>query len=198
MADIPGTRDRLLEAAIEVIAQRGEAGLKVDEIAAMAEITKPSLYHFFGDREGLVVAAQAERFRRSLVFGLEDAVEAARTCTDRSAYEAVLVSGIDLFSSPEGRERRRVRLDVLGSAVSRPALKAEVDSIITQAAHELAELVEVGRERGWVNESVSSLSLAIWWYGTLLGRYLVETNDAFDVAEWDALMAKAVLNLVLG
>jgi hypothetical protein len=82
--------------------------------------------------------------------------------------------------------------------VSRPTLKAEVDAVVTQAAHDLAELVDVGRERGWVTESISSMAMAVWWYGTLLGRYLVETNDAFDVAEWHAIMVKVVLHLVLG
>ena len=198
MTKARNTRERLLEAAIAVIGERGEAGLKVDEIADMAQITKPSLYHFFGDREGLVVAAQAERFRRSLRYGQEAALTSARACTTRDQYEAVVRSGLTQFADPAGRERRRARIDVLGSAVSRPTLKAEVDAVVTQAAHDLAELVDVGRERGWVTESISSMAMAVWWYGTLLGRYLVETNDAFDVAEWHAIMVKVVLHLVLG
>lgn len=191
-----GTRQRLLEAAIEVISQRGEAGLKVDEIAEMAEITKPSLYHFFGDREGLVIAAQGERFRRSLRFGQEAAVELGRACTTAREFEMVVLAGLAQFADPAGMERRRVRIDVLGSAVARPDLKAEVDRVMVEAANDLAQLVDVGRERGWVTTPYSSVSLAAWWYGALLGRYLVETNDGFDAAEWDAIMTATLTNLL--
>ena len=198
MPDLRGTRGRLLEAAINVISQRGEAGLKVDEIAVMADITKPSLYHFFGDREGLVIAAQGERFRRSLRFGQEAALEFARACSTRDEYITVIRGGLTHFADPAGAERRRTRIDVLGSAVARPALKAEVDRVMAEAASDLAELVDVGRERGWVTTPYSSVSLAAWWYGTLLGRYLVETNDAFDVAEWDAIMTTVLVALLFG
>lgn len=195
MTDVQGTRDRLLEAAISVIDRRGEAGLKVDEIAELAQITKPSLYHFFGDREGLVVAAQAERFRRSLRFGLESALEAARACTSREDFERVLTAGLRQFADDEAAQRRRVRIDVLGSAVSRPELLAEVNRVMTVAANDLGQLVDVGRERGWCTAPFSSASLAMWWYSTMLGRFLVETNEDFDVSEWDAIMEELLLHL---
>ncbi len=198
MRDGLNTRNRLLEAAIRVISERGEAGLKVDEIAEMAEITKPSLYHFYGDREGLVVAAQAERFRRSLRYGQEAAIELARACTTREQYEMMVRTSLTQFSDPVGVERRRVRIDVLGSAVSRPELLTEVNRVMSEAAHELAEFVDIGRQRGWVSTNYSAVAMATWWYSTLLGRYMVETNPAFDVAEWDAIMSDQLLHLVFG
>jgi AcrR family transcriptional regulator len=196
MADVRGTRNRLLEAAIELIAERGEAGLKVDEVAERAEITKPSLYHFFGDREGLVVAAQAERFRRSLRFGQDAALQLAQACTSRADFEALIMGGLTQFADSAAVLRRRARIDVLGSAVSRPELMAEVNQVLTDAANDLGELVDIGKERGWVSSPFSSRSLAMWWYGTLLGRYLVESNDAFDVAEWDGIMVATMRNLL--
>jgi len=198
MGDVRGTKERLLEAAIEVIDQRGEAGLKVDEIAEMAAITKPSLYHFFGDREGLVVQAQAERFRRSLRHGQDAAIELVRACTRREEFEIMVRGALTHFADPAATERRRVRIDVLGSAVSRPELLAEVNRVMSEAAHELAEAIDIGRERGWATAMFSSASVAMWWYCTLMGRYLVETNDDFDPAEWDAIMIRLLDHLMFG
>jgi AcrR family transcriptional regulator len=192
------TRERLLEAAIEAIDLHGEAGVKVDAIADAAEITKPSLYHFFGDREGLIVAAQAERFRRAVVYLQADYMAAVEACDSREQYVELLTAGIRVFGSPEGAQRRRVRIEVLGSATARPELRDIVNRILYEAACDLARMVEVGRTRGWVTETLSSETMAIWWYGTLMGRHLVETNPAFDAGEWDRAMMKVVTHLVLG
>lgn len=192
------TKDRLLEAAIAVIDRRGEAGLKVDEIADMAQITKPSLYHFFGDREGLVVAAQAERFRRSLRHGLEAGLQLVRACASRDEYETIVRTALTQFGDPAAVERRRVRLDVLGSATARPALMVQINEIMVEAAEDLAEIAEIGRRRGWIAATFSSQSIAVWWYGMLLGRYLAENNPHFDVAEWDAIATSALVHLMFG
>jgi TetR/AcrR family transcriptional regulator len=72
MSDSTRTRERLLEMAIEMVEARGEAGLRVDEVATLAGVTKPMVYRYFGDREGLVIAVQAERYRRSLQYGLSN------------------------------------------------------------------------------------------------------------------------------
>lgn len=197
-ATVLGTRERLLEATIAVINDSGEAAVRIDAIAAEARITKPSIYHFFGDREGLIIAAQAERLRRALRFGQDEIVELAAACTTKDQYAELLLSGVTLFATPEGRERRRTRLEVLGSAATRPKLKAIVDQVFSDAADDLAVMFDVGRERGWVTATVSSRALAIWWYGALLSRYLTESNDAFDDAEWAAIMEDVMPYLAFG
>lgn len=69
----PGRREELVQAALEVIRRDGP-GASMDEMAAEAGITKPVLYRYFGDREGLV-AAVAERFTAGLVGRLRAALE---------------------------------------------------------------------------------------------------------------------------
>jgi AcrR family transcriptional regulator len=49
------TRDRLLEAAATVFAERGVEGASVDAIAAAAGRTSGALYAHFGSKEGLLV-----------------------------------------------------------------------------------------------------------------------------------------------
>lgn len=41
--------ERILEAAIAAIEAGGEASLRIDLIAQEAQITKPSIYHFYGE-----------------------------------------------------------------------------------------------------------------------------------------------------
>jgi AcrR family transcriptional regulator len=59
----PGrTRARILEAATQEFARYGLGGARVDRIAAKARANKRMLYYYFGDKEGLFLAALEERY----------------------------------------------------------------------------------------------------------------------------------------
>lgn len=73
----PGRRDELLAAALAVIRRDGP-GASMDDMAAAAGITKPVLYRYFDDRDGLI-AAVGERFAGEFVARLSTALaESAR------------------------------------------------------------------------------------------------------------------------
>ena len=51
------TRDTILAAALEEFAAKGLSGGRVDEIAARAGANKRMIYHYFGSKDGLYLAA---------------------------------------------------------------------------------------------------------------------------------------------
>lgn len=58
--------DRILKKALELFSTRGYEATSVREICAAAGITKPTLYHFYGSKEGVyraLVDGTLERFR---------------------------------------------------------------------------------------------------------------------------------------
>lgn len=57
-------RDRILSLAVAVIDAGGEAALRVSDIVARAGVSQPVLYYHFKNRDGLVIAAQVERYTR--------------------------------------------------------------------------------------------------------------------------------------
>jgi outer membrane protein len=63
----PDPRRRLLDAGLKLFANRGYAGTAVQDIADEAGVTKPTLYYYFGNKEGLFQAlvdrAMDERLR---------------------------------------------------------------------------------------------------------------------------------------
>jgi AcrR family transcriptional regulator len=56
------TRARILEAATGEFARYGLGGARVDRIAARAKANKRMLYYYFGDKEGLFLAALEDRY----------------------------------------------------------------------------------------------------------------------------------------
>lgn len=82
-------REELLEAALGVIRRQGRAA-SMEAMAAAAKITKPILYRYFGDREGLF-SAVADRFAGELIERIEAALSADAPPRDR------LVKAIDSY-----------------------------------------------------------------------------------------------------
>lgn len=198
MSEEAGTRQRLLDAAIAIIETEGESGVRVDRVSEMAHITKPSLYHFFGDRSGLIVAAQAERYRRALFFGQDEFIRRLNGCRSQSDFAAVIRAVAASFATPEGARRRAVRFEVLGSAVSRPELRAQVEAATATVADELGEAYDFAKEQGWILSPFSGRSLAMWWLGLILSRHLLDNNTELAMQdEWRQITEFVIGHLTL-
>jgi TetR/AcrR family transcriptional regulator len=55
-------RSNILAQALALFAARGYEGVSVREIVELADITKPTLYHYFGSKEGLLTELFVEYF----------------------------------------------------------------------------------------------------------------------------------------
>ncbi len=82
------TREAILAAAEEILSRGGEGALSIREVCARVGVTAPTIYHHFGDKDGLVaevVDACFAEFDRALAGGRApaDPVEALRWGFDR-------------------------------------------------------------------------------------------------------------------
>ena len=69
------SNDRILQKALELFSEKGYDATSVREICEAAGITKPTLYHFYGSKEGVyraIVEGALERFRADMVRALGD------------------------------------------------------------------------------------------------------------------------------
>lgn len=85
-------REELLQAALKVIRTVG-AGASMEQMAAEAGITKPVLYRYFGDREGLIGAVAgrfAEALAERLALAVASPVEAPPEQAIRAGIEAYI------------------------------------------------------------------------------------------------------------
>jgi AcrR family transcriptional regulator len=198
MTDKTATRDRLIEAAIGIIETGGEAAVRVDVVTEQVGVTKPSLYHFFGDRDGLVTAAYAEMYRRSLLHGLREFHDAIVDAATPEEYRRIIESTVVSFGTAEGVRRRAIRASVIGSAVTRPTLQAAIVAVNREEAGLLARALEIGVKRGWSNLRHSPQATAYWWWGVVNGRHLIDIDDSLDAVAWDAVALDAVSRLLFG
>jgi AcrR family transcriptional regulator len=62
----PGTRERILQAAARLLAESGGEPVSTRAVCAAAGVGAPTLYHHFGDKDGLLDAVVAYGFERYL------------------------------------------------------------------------------------------------------------------------------------
>jgi AcrR family transcriptional regulator len=67
------SNDRILKKALELFSNKGYDATSVREICEAAGITKPTLYHFYGSKEGVyraIVEGALDRFRADVILAL--------------------------------------------------------------------------------------------------------------------------------
>ena len=89
------TRDRVLNAAAALVFERGVAGTTLDDVRAAAKVSKGQLYHYFADKDDLVLAV----IDRSV----DQVLDAQPRLADLSSWAAIAAWFDDLVAIQVGR-----------------------------------------------------------------------------------------------
>lgn len=191
-------RTRILDLAIAAIDSGGEAAVRVNHIVEEVGVTPPVLYHHFGNRNGLVIAAQVARYTRRTFDDIAKIGKAVSTCTSRDELRTVLVVTWTR-SLAERSQSRWARTSVLGSAYARPELEAAIAAAQDAIVAELCTILEPCRERGWLRPGIDLVSTVAWHHSVLIGRVHIERGQTMvDAAEWDRLTIEALEHAFFG
>lgn len=66
MIDLPENRDRIFEAAVDLFSKKGFRGTSIRDIAHAVDMSLSSIYHHFGNKEGLLLAILQRSAQRTL------------------------------------------------------------------------------------------------------------------------------------
>lgn len=191
--------ERILERTIEVIEKGGEAAIRTNTIAGECGVTPPILYRAFGSREGLVVAAQAERYRRSSALAAAYVIAQIESASSGAELRTNIEEALSFVFGPERASGRRLRAEVIGSAVSRPALREALVLIDAEYADRIAGAFAESVRRGWVNPEVNLRAVALWAHGVVTSRVGCEFGQPDDLtAESARLSVSAILHAIFG
>jgi AcrR family transcriptional regulator len=188
----------LLEEAIKLIDGGGERAVKVEPLAASLNMSVTMLYRYFGSRQGVVDAAQAERWMRSLstsVGAACDFIDGAGSATEfRKRVNEVVVASLD-------RDRLEVLLrqvNVVGSAFGRPELMTYVTATHRHFNRNLVAIIDRAQQRGWVVRPADIETVTSWITSLAFGRVLalIDSDQAFDDDRW-VTMTLETLNQAL-
>ena len=192
------TRDRVLDVVLELLEEGGEVAVRIDDVRDRSSVSIGSIYHHFGDRDGLIVAAQVRRFARfaeAEIAALSDIVERSGSVTQfrRSLRQ------LTLHTSSELRVAERwARVAVLASTVGRPELAKEIREIQTRLTDEFQAHVAQGQVRGFFRDDLDARAVALFVEAYSLGLVLNEM-DARPVSEkdWEKVVWTVIDGLIV-
>src|SRR5262245_2486187 len=99
------TRERILQAALQVFAEKGYHRAAVDDIVRVSATSKGGVYHHFPNKESLFLALVDELSAR-LATAVSTAIETSRGAVAK--VEAALRAGLETFA--QHRELSRILL----------------------------------------------------------------------------------------
>jgi AcrR family transcriptional regulator len=178
--------ERILKRTIEVIDTSGEAAVRVRDICDAAGVTAPILYRAYGSRDGLIVAAQTERYKRSLLRVNEVLRVQVEACRDADEFRNVVKAMFPTVATDKRAQFRLTRLNVFGSSVGRPGLIDAIREADQEINTDLAETFRYAKDHQWTRNDIDPMALAYWYMGMINGRAFAEIAEGFvDLEAWN-------------
>ena len=162
------SRQRIVDRAAELVAERGVEGTSLDEVLAAAGASKSQLYHYFAGRDDLIAAAVASRCGQVLG-GLTGALGDIATLAELEVMLAGFVAGFEQQGLPGCP---------IGSLASEVAERNEGARLRAAAAFDawedlFVDALERMRERGELRPDASPGTLATALLASIEGGLLL-------------------------
>jgi len=148
-------------ATIELLERHPDRDVTLEAIRLRSGVSQGSLTHHFGNREGLVAAAQVERYVRSCA---DDEAFLSRLdgmLTAPEPFAATIIGLIGDMLTPRRRETRWIRLSAIAASYADEALRATISHSYTALTDHLTAIVAQGNEHGLLLPDVDVRTVAL-------------------------------------
>ncbi len=198
-ADSPGTKEKILAAALEDFGEHGLSGARVDRIAQNAGVNKAMIYYHFNSKENLY----REVIRKHLIRN----ITAMRGHLEMGDFELVLTTVSEtyfqMFNQRESMSRLLLRemahsggpvTDEIIKGISESRLPEQVLSVMADGV-ESGALRDVNLRQAWV--SFISMNLGYFLLSPFINRILNITEPEQFLAERKTAVVDLFLNGVI-
>jgi AcrR family transcriptional regulator len=179
------TYERILDATIELLRAHGPVDFRIEDLVAATGQSVGGIYHHFGNRDGLLIAAYDKLVGQLLGGDAELLRVHLDTSTDADEFLAGIRLLIANLQSPERTELRWLRLEGLALARRKPALWEALKEIHVRHAQGLTEGLAEAQQRGWLRGDIDPYHLYLVLTGVVVGSVADNIGrQVLDPAAW--------------
>jgi len=173
------TLDAIISATGALIETHGVEGVRLADVCERAQVGASSVYHLFGDRDGLIAATLTDRFDRSIVGSAS--IQQMSALMDMGP-EAVVEFGrrylTASYTDPAREQSLWNRVTALGAACHRPPLQERLSDALADYVRRMVEVLIHAQRAGVIRIDVDPIALALYGqahqFGLLSKRYAIE------------------------
>ena len=191
------TAAKLIEFASKELDRVGPAKFDIDSVLRKSKISKGSLYHHFGSKNGLLVAVETQQFikylddQNTLLRGLLE--------TRKSAIEflTLMTRVMETSGLSENRELRKKRIRAIVVAQHDRDLSEFVKTEQIKGSLYLAETFQIAKDRGWIKPDVDVLAASYWIQGLFIGHIMLDITEIKELDKaWNSIAVDAVRSFI--
>jgi AcrR family transcriptional regulator len=191
-------RERILAAAVEIIDEKGEAALRLMDVAARAGITLSLITHYYGTRDNLVAQAHMVRFAGMYQQDTARIAELAASSEDGASFRAALAA---LTAEVVDRQRDDVRLRrvvSVGAAHGRPQLLEQIGDTAAQLIDAQEEVIRQAQDAGLMRTDLDARAIATFVHAYAFGMVVADLDTRPAAREAIAAVIDAFAATVTG
>jgi AcrR family transcriptional regulator len=175
---------RILDHARRELDEVGPVKFNIMRVIEESGVSKSSVYHHFGGRDGVISAVEVQRLidervaNNALLAQILASVNSGEECLD------VIEAGLLLASNAPGRKNRSRRIAVVAAAQHIPVLTESLAEESRIADIALTEVLTGARDRGLIDPTESLEDIARYISSMFIGRSALDTyqSEEFDAA----------------
>lgn len=192
------TVDLVIAETKNALARGGETAVRIQEISKATKVSIGSIYHHFGDRDGLIRATYVHQFASSV---REDIGSVKRFIAKMQSVQQIIEHYDDMTKflvSHFGRQSASERAAIIGNTTGRPLLRSALAEVQHELTSSLTEVMVHLQERKILKPHLSPRAAAVMTLGMLHGRVIAELDtDPVAEAEWNKAMLSALSGLFI-
>lgn len=187
------TIDKLLEVTINELDRVGLAKIDVDSLLRKSKISKGSLYHHFGSKNGLLAAAEAQQFMKHLSTESELLRVLIEKCESKQDFVDLVAGVMKISSLEENRGFRKKRIRAIAMSFNDKNLAQVMKSAQIDVSQYLAESFKIAKDCGWIKQDVDLLALSYWIQGVFIGHIMLDITEQTEHEEaWSQVAFQAL------
>ena len=187
-------------AAVALVDQYGEAGLRISDLVEASGRSVGSIYHFFDNREGVIEAVRVHRFHPSW----EDDLAAMEAVNDHVESLEQLMDAVEALQAEYVQSERNdvlwQRVAAIGSAQSRPSLRAVLAEKQREQTAAFETMIRTLQAKGIASADIDVHAAAVFVQAFTFGRILsiLDGTDSLSPEEWSRTARRAVEAVLRG
>ena len=187
-ADGRETAERILDHAEKELTNAGLVNFNLDRVILESGVSRSSVYHHFGGREGVIAAVETRWLVNTLGDGYRDMDEMFSRITSGEEAFRLIEIGVAIAGSLPQRAIRERRISTLAMSRTSPATRKILVDTQVKGTRDFADMIRRGRDNGLFDPVEPIEGIAHLIQSMLLGRILVdivqdpEADDAWTKA----------------